>query len=289
VLFYALPASPEQGAGSLLALDHLAKPLDAATLARAVQRYGLGADRQDGKRTILVVDDDPSIREMHMRVVQTALPDSRVLQASNGRIALEIMQHERPALVLLDLMMPELDGMGVLAAMQADEKLRGIPVIILTAQTLMQEEMALLAGGVTAVLQKGLFTAEETLAHIEQALARDKRLGSETQRMVRRAMAYIHEHYAEPLAREDVASHVGVSARHLTRCFQQEVGLSPIAYLNRYRVRQAKQLLEAGASSITEVAEAVGFASSGYFTDAFRREAGMSPREYQRRNLAPNS
>jgi AraC-like DNA-binding protein len=86
-----------------------------------------------------------------------------------------------------------------------------------------------------------------------------------------------------------VASHVGVSARHLTRCFQQEVGLSPIAYLNRYRVRQAKQLLEAGDSSITEVAEAVGFASSGYFTDAFRREVGMSPREYQRRNLAPNS
>ena len=224
-----------------------------------------------------------------MRVVQTALPDSRVLQASNGRIALEIMQHERPALVLLDLMMPELDGMGVLAAMQADEKLRGIPVIVLTAQTLMQEEMALLAGGVTAVLQKGMFTADETLAHIEQALARDKRLGSETQRMVRRAMAYIHEHYAEPLAREDVASHVGVSARHLTRCFQQEVGLSPIAYINRYRVKQAKQLLEAGDSSITEVADAVGFASSGYFADAFRREVGMSPREYQRRNLAPNS
>ena len=92
------------------------------------------ADRQDGKRTILVVDDDPSIREMHTRVVQTALPDSRVLQASNGRIALEIMQHERPALVLLDLMMPELGGMGVLAAMQADEKLRGIPVIVLTAR-----------------------------------------------------------------------------------------------------------------------------------------------------------
>jgi YesN/AraC family two-component response regulator len=226
---------------------------------------------------------------MHTRVVQTALPDSRVLQASNGRIALEIMQHERPALVLLDLMMPELGGMGVLAAMQADEKLRGIPVIVLTAHTLAHEEMAQLTRGVAAVLQKGLFTAEETLAHIEQALARDKRLGSETQRMVRRAMAYIHEHYAEPLAREDVASHVGVSARHLTRCFQQEVGLSPIAYLNRYRVRQAKQLLEAGDSNITEVAEAVGFASSGYFTDAFRREAGMSPREYQRRHLAPNS
>jgi signal transduction histidine kinase/DNA-binding LacI/PurR family transcriptional regulator/AraC-like DNA-binding protein len=289
VLFYALPASPEQGAGALLALDHLAKPLGAATLARTLQRYELGADRQDGKRTVLVVDDDPSIREMHTRVVQTALPDSRVLQASSGRIALDIMQHERPALVLLDLMMPELGGMGVLAAMQADERLRGIPVIILTAHTLDHEEMAQLTRGVAAVLQKGLFTVEETLLHIEEALARNKRLGSDAQRTARKAMAYIHEHYAEPLAREEVASHVGVSARHLTRCFQQEVGLSPIAYLNRYRVKQAKQLLDAGDSSITEVAGAVGFASSGYFTEAFRREVGMSPREYQRRNLAPNS
>jgi AraC-like DNA-binding protein len=186
-------------------------------------------------------------------------------------------------------MMPELSGMGVLAAMQTDERLRGVPVIVLTAATLAHEEMAQLTRGVAAVLQKGMFTADETLAQIEQALARDKRLGSETQRMVRRAMAYIHEHYAEPLGREDVASHVGVSARHLTRCFQQEVGLSPIAYLNRFRVKQAKRLLEAGNSSITAVADAVGFASSGYFTDAFRREVGMSPREYQRRNLAPNS
>jgi transcriptional regulator GlxA family with amidase domain len=162
-------------------------------------------------------------------------------------------------------------------------------VIVLTAQTLTQEEMALLTRGVTAVLQKGLFTAEETLIHIEQALARNKRLGSDTQRMARKAMAYIHEHYAEPLSREDLAFHVGLSARHLTRCFQQEVGLSPITYLNRYRVKQAKQLLDAGDKSITDVAGAVGFSSSAYFSDAFRREAGLSPRDYQRRNLALKS
>jgi transcriptional regulator GlxA family with amidase domain len=127
------------------------------------------------------------------------------------------------------------------------------------------------------------------LAHIENALARNKRLGSEAQRTVRKAMAYIHEHYAEPISREEIASYIGVSARHLTRCFQQEVGLSPITYLSRYRVERAKQLLEFGALSITEVAGATGFASSSYFTDAFRREVGLSPRDYQRRVLVPKS
>jgi signal transduction histidine kinase/DNA-binding response OmpR family regulator len=286
VLFFALQ---ESNTGAMLALSHLTKPVDTAALAHALQRYGLAAEAANGVKTILIVDDDPSILELHTRVVRSALANGRVLQAADGKSALQIMRSERPSLVLLDLMMPELDGLGVLAAMQEDERLRGIPVIVVTAQTLTQKEMERLNRGVAAVLQKGLFTTEETLAHIENALARNKRLGSEAQRTVRKAMAYIHEHYAEPISREEIASYIGVSARHLTRCFQQEVGLSPITYLSRYRVERAKQLLEFGALSITEVAGATGFASSSYFTDAFRREVGLSPRDYQRRVLVPKS
>ena len=81
------------------------------------------------------VDDDPEIRELHTQIAQSALVDCRVLQAADGRTALEIMRQEPPALVLLDLMMPELDGMGVLAAMQQEAHLRAVPVIVLTAQT----------------------------------------------------------------------------------------------------------------------------------------------------------
>jgi signal transduction histidine kinase/AraC-like DNA-binding protein len=291
VLFYALAGSD---AGAMLALDHLPKPLGVTALTQALQRYGLAAEGGD-KRSILIVDDDPGIRELHAQVVRSALSGGAsetgrpIVQAADGRMALDIMRRSPPALVLLDLMMPELDGMGVLAAMQEDDRLRRIPVIVLTAQALTEPEMARLNLGVAAVLQKDLFTADETLAHVVQALARNKRLGSEMQRTVRKAMAYIHEHYAEPISREDMAAHVGVSPRHLTRCFQQELALAPITYLNRYRVKRAKQLLARGEKNITEIASAVGFASSNYFTDAFRREAGMAPRDYQRRNLAPKS
>jgi signal transduction histidine kinase/AraC-like DNA-binding protein len=287
VLFYALA---ETDAGAMLALDHLPKPLGLTALAQALQRYGLAAEEDDDKRSILIVDDDPGIRELHAQVVRAALPDGwAISQAADGRMALDIMRGSPPALVLLDLMMPELDGMGVLAAMQEDERLRRIPVIVLTAQALTESEMAQFNRGVAAVLQKELFTADETLAHVVQALERNKRLGSEAQRAVRKAMAYIHAHYAEPISREDMAAHIGVSPRHLTRCFQQELALAPITYLNRYRVKRAKQLLARGEKNITEIAGAVGFSSSNYFTDAFRREAGMSPRDYQRRILAPKS
>jgi len=280
VLFYALP---DADTGAMLTLDYLTKPMDTATLAQTLQRYGLAADPCDAKQVILVVDDDLPTLEMHTHIIQGFLPNCRVLQAPNGRIALERMAHETPSLVLLDLMMPELDGLGVLAAMQENERLHGIPVIVLTAQALTQTEMAHLNQGVAAVLHKGLFSAEETLNHIKQTLMCNKRLSNETRHTVRKAMAFIHEHYAESISREDMASFVGVSARHLTRCFHQEMGISPISYLNRYRVKQAKHLLETGEQNITEVAEAVGFSSSNYFTDAFRREMGMSPRDYQRR------
>ena len=279
VLFYSLPA--DQKAGSVLNLDHLAKPLGGAELAQALRRQGVETSR--GKRkTILIVDDDPAILALHARVVQAQIPTCRVLRASNGAEALAVMTHTRPDLVLLDLMMPVMDGFAVLQAMREEERTGTIPVIVLTAQLLRQEEMARLQQGVAAVLSKELFTPAEVLAQVEAALARTKRLGSEPQRLVRLAMAYIHEHYTEPISREDLARHFCVNERYLTRCFHQETGVTPIAYLIRYRILQAKILLEAGQLSVTDVGLATGFSDGGYFGRVFQKEVGITPGAYRR-------
>jgi len=131
-------------------------------------------------------------------------------------------------------------------------------------------------------LGKGLFSVEETLRHVEAALTGQHKPAIEAQRTVRKAVAYLHAHYAEPISRGDVASYVGVSERHLSRSFRQEMGVTLITYLNRYRVRRAKALLEAGDKSITEVAMDVGFSTGGYFTRVFRQEVGVSPSAYLR-------
>jgi YesN/AraC family two-component response regulator len=164
----------------------------------------------------------------------------------------------RPDLILLDLMMPELDGFGVLEALRASEATRNIPVIVLTAQALTENDMARLNQTVVTVLEKGVFSADETLAHVALALARADKAGSAAQRLVRKAMAYLHEHYAEAVSREHVAQYVHVSENYLTNC-HQELGLSPMAYLVRYRIKQARALLETTPLNITEVALAVGF------------------------------
>ncbi len=278
VLFYSL--EEERDSGSLLDLDYLTKPMNMAELTQALERQGfsVGEDR-DGK-TILIVDDEPGVLEMHARIVEMWSPECRVWKARNGREALEVIRRDRPNLVLLDLMMPELDGFGVLEMMQSEEMSRDIPVIVLTGQVLTQEDMARLNRGVTNVLKKGLFSVEETLTHMEAALARNRNLGSETQRLVRKAMAYVHEHYTEPISLKDVARYVGMSKEYLARCFHQETGVTLVTYLNRYRISQAKLHL-AGEKSLTEIALEVGFSSGPYFSRVFQQEVGMSPSEYR--------
>jgi AraC-like DNA-binding protein len=93
-------------------------------------------------------------------------------------------------------------------------------------------------------------------------------------------MAFIHKNYPEPISRSDVAAYVGLSERHLTRCFHQEVGITPVTYLNRYRVQQAKEMLDSGDKGITEIALDVGFSSHSYFSRVFREQVGVSPRAY---------
>jgi signal transduction histidine kinase/AraC-like DNA-binding protein/ABC-type sugar transport system substrate-binding protein len=280
VVFYTL--SDTQNCGAILELDYLAKPAGRAALGEAMERQGIHPGECSEGRSILVVDDDPNILELHGRMVRSHLPDCLVLRAGHGREAVRIMARERPDLVLLDLMMPEMDGFDVLEAMREREETRRIPVIVLTAQILTAADMARLQRGVAAVLGKGLFTRDEVLTQVETALARSKRLGAEAQRVVRQAMAYIHEHYAEPVSREDLARHVAVSERYLTRCFQQEAGIAPITYLTRYRVKRARELLTREDLSITEVALGVGFSDSGYFSRVFRDEVGISPTAFQR-------
>ncbi|HEU4328619.1 MAG TPA: substrate-binding domain-containing protein [Roseiflexaceae bacterium] len=277
VLFYA----PEPDRSAVLELDYLTKPVGSVELARALDRYGLAGQPEEGHQTVLVVEDDPGMLDVHTRLVQLHLPGCRVLRARDGREALNMLRSELPQLILLDLQMPELDGFGVLEALRSEESLRAIPVIVITAQALTQEDMARLNQGVVAVLSKGVFSTGEALHHIDAALARRRKLGSTAQQLVRKAMALIHTCYAEDITPADIARHVNMNEDYLARCFRQELGLTPMAYLNRYRISQAKQLLTSSDKTISEIALGVGFSTSSHFSQVFRREVGMAPRDYR--------
>ena len=280
VLFYSIVEDANEG--SLLEIDYLTKPVGTTALTEMLTSKGFFSlkEHQETGRAILVVDDDPGMLELHARIVKTQLHGYRVLLARDGRQALQIIHQEHPALVLLDLMMPVMDGFAVLEELRKNDATRNIPVVVITGQSLTKEDMARLNLGVASVLAKGIFSTDEILQHLAEALAHKRKFGSEAQHIALKAMAYIHASYTEPISRSDVAAYVGLSERHLTRCFRQEVGLTPITYLNRYRVKQAKAMLDSGEKSITEVAMEVGFSNNSYFTRVFRDEVGVSPRAY---------
>jgi CheY-like chemotaxis protein len=104
-------------------------------------------------RNILHVDDEPDIRE----VVQLSLglmDGWNVRSVASGREALGVLRHAAPDLVLLDYMMPEMDGTAILAALQADPATRHIPVVFMTAKSMPAEVAKLVAAGAAAVIAK---------------------------------------------------------------------------------------------------------------------------------------
>ncbi|HTO44688.1 MAG TPA: GAF domain-containing protein, partial [Burkholderiales bacterium] len=147
---------------ALGASDYLTKPIDRARLIAILTKY-----RRD--LPVLVVDDDVSMRLMLRRILQEE--GYAVIEAENGRAALERLSEAAPGVVLLDLMMPEMDGFEVLAAMHAREAWRRIPVVIVTAKDLTAEDHERLNGSVVRILQKGAYGREDLLAEVRALLA----------------------------------------------------------------------------------------------------------------------
>ncbi len=89
-----------------------------------------------------------------------------VIEAENGRVALEDMAENAPDVILLDLMMPEMDGFQFLDHVREDKRWRSIPIIVITAKDLTQEDRRRLNGYVKGILQKGAYKPEELLAEV---------------------------------------------------------------------------------------------------------------------------
>jgi CheY-like chemotaxis protein len=262
--------------GELLELIYLQKPLRLERLREELSQYIIPGEKQP---TVLIVDDDLGILNMHSRLVEQI--GCRAVTASNGIEALKVIDKTKPDLILLDLMMPEMDGFAFMIAMKNRKTMRDIPVIVLTARVLSEEDLEHLNNGVAAILSKGIFSSGDILTRIEKALTKQHTLGQATQQIIRQAMVYIHTHFAEQFSREDIARNVGISADYLTDCFRQELSITPMIYLRRYRIMQARELLETTNLSMTQVAFKVGFSESAHFTRLFQREVGMTPRAYR--------
>jgi CheY-like chemotaxis protein len=142
--------------------DYLTKPI-----ARDRLLTVLRAHRRD--RPVLIVDDDAGLRQLLRRMLE---PEGyAIVEAENGRIALERLRGVSPSVIVLDLMMPEMDGFEFVTEFRRHEAWRAIPIVVVTARDLSREDRERLNGYVQKILQKGAHGREELLAEVRDLVA----------------------------------------------------------------------------------------------------------------------
>jgi signal transduction histidine kinase/DNA-binding response OmpR family regulator len=153
----------EQNMGYALgASDYLTKPIDRSRLVSVLERFRIGPGR------VLLVEDDGPTRDLVRRTLEKQ--GMQILEAENGHAGLAHLNEAPPDVVLLDLMMPIMDGFQFLAEMKQRPEWREIPVVVVTAKELTEEDRRRLEGQVQSVLQKCVYTRDELLGEIKRLL-----------------------------------------------------------------------------------------------------------------------
>jgi signal transduction histidine kinase/CheY-like chemotaxis protein len=243
---------------------------------------------------ILLVEDNPDIRLF----IKTILGDAyRVLEAENGKVGWEKAQAEIPDLIISDVMMPEMDGYAFTEKIKTDARTSHIPLIILTARAGQESKIQGLNLGADDYLRKP-FDEKELTLKIHNLLAQRKRLQeklkaeiftlapeaieveSADQKFLERLISIIESYMGdETFSVEDMSREIGLSRSQLHRKLKGLVGQSPSVFLRTIRLKRAKQLLEAKAGTVGEIAFMVGFNTQAYFNKCFKDEFGMTPGE----------
>jgi signal transduction histidine kinase/ligand-binding sensor domain-containing protein/DNA-binding response OmpR family regulator len=253
--------------------------------------------RTGSRPRVLVVEDHEAMRAY----LTYCLADAFAVElAHDGPDALRRARASPPDLVLSDVMMPGMDGYALCRALREDERLRDVPVVLLTARATREDALAGLDAGADDYVTKP-FDAALLRARLAALVARGRALRehygrrvtlepagialrSEDEVFLDRVRAVLEARHGEAtLGPEALAEDLGVSRRQLQRRLRRLTGQGPAALLWSFRLDRAVQLLDAGVGSVSEVAYRTGFRNASHFARAFREAFGEAPSAHRRR------
>jgi CheY-like chemotaxis protein len=149
---------------ALGAADYFTKPIDWSRLSTVLQKYR----KPSGAQSVLIVEDDERTREMLQRTLRKE--GWQIREAANGRLGLEQLTAGPPGLILLDLMMPEMDGFTFMKELRRRPDCAQVPIIVITAKDLTEEDRRRLSGDVSLILAKDAMNREQLVAEVRQLL-----------------------------------------------------------------------------------------------------------------------
>lgn len=205
---------------------------------------------------------------------------------SNVEEAMPAILAQQPELIVSDIRMAQQSGLDM--ARICREQGLDTKIILVSGFERFDYAQEAMKYGVFAYLLKPL--QDEEVAEVMRRVVQQTGDKQETVFMddsLGRAMQYITQHYDKSLPLENVAAALYINKNYLSDLFSKKLGMTFTQYKNMVRIRKAKQLIDQGSASLTEISEAVGFDSPSRFSTVFRQMEGISPQQYRQTKVRP--
>ena len=246
---------------------------------------------------VLIVEDN---LELLMLMQQLLKSYYRVYIAPNGVEAMKIVQDKEIDLIVSDVMMPEMDGYELTRTIKGDANYNHLPIILLTAKKLAEDETEGLQAGADDFLTKP-FRLKDLKLRIDNIIENRKRMQTEFSQesaedtrqkvakpltpdeiFLNRVLDFVHQHLAdEDYDRDALAADMGASASTLYNKLRAITGMNVSAFIRDVRMKEARRMAEENPNlRVSDLAYSVGFHDPRYFSTCFKKQFGIQPKEF---------
>ncbi len=247
-------------------------------------------------RTLIIDDEKQSVQLIRERTDWKKLKIDEVYEANSAEEARRVMEEHNIHLVLCDIEMPGESGLDFIQWLRAESDLNGknTECIILTCYPEYSYMRKALQLGCSDYLIKPIEKEElekvvEKAVKNIQSIPMTDQLGiipeNEENIVENKIIPYIKEHYTEMITVTEIAEYAALNPQYMMRLFKKEKGDSILEYVTGLRLELAKELLRKTELTNEQVADKVGYATSNYFIKLFKKNYGMTPREFRKGNL----
>jgi signal transduction histidine kinase/ligand-binding sensor domain-containing protein/DNA-binding response OmpR family regulator len=285
-----LPATEYSAAKQILSTNELRDP----TLEDIEQLHDHSKNyKTENKKTVLVVEDNFELRSYLKSKLRT---DYFVVEAENGKFGLQMALKGIPDIIITDVIMPEMDGFEFCKKIKENLKTSHIPVLMLTAKAMSNDKVKGIDSGADAYLNKP-FEMKVLRSYLKRLIESrqqflEKNINDKNKitllenttsidkTFMQKVLDYINENIGEAdLNVEHLADDMALSRSQLYRKIKSITGMTANELIRKIRLERAKQMIENGSKSISEVGFCVGFSSASYFSKCFKNEFGILPTE----------
>ena len=259
----------------------------------------------DTPRTrILVVEDDAEMLQFVAGILDKTY---QVIPAVDGQDGLEKAGECQPDLIISDINMPRMDGWQMVEALKARAETSHIPIVLLTANSSIDDRIRGAAQGVddylvkpfsteylrvrlAAILQKqqqqqqhfvNAFTHDTGLTLPTDNAGVEQRLMEMDLQFMNRLRAFLEEHLSEATPMQELAEHLGMSRTLFYNKIRSITGMTPVDFYRKYHVERAAQMMRGEGLTVSEACYASGFSDPKYFSEVFKKFMGATPSEYR--------